>query len=227
MNIRHSYKWKFVGSYRKVQFTILLSNVYEDYSVRLKNIMAPLHIYINCCLLLSVSTSHFTVCPPSVSNSHCTVCWFCIHMPTAFFYSLWTVCQYLTLYSLLSLSQYVPSCLLQSVHCLSVTHTVQSVGSVSLCTQMNSRVCRMSVGAFHCTVCPLSVTRSQCRVCPNSVGTQGIQSDKCLPVVHTVKSVHFLSKLLTETLSTVCQYHTIYSLLVLRHYVHCFLLNSD
>ena len=64
-----------------------------------------------------------TFCPLSVSTSHCTVCWPCFSMSTVAFYSLSTVCQYLTLYRLLALCHYVHCCLLQSVHCLSVPHT--------------------------------------------------------------------------------------------------------
>jgi hypothetical protein len=36
-----------------------------------------------------------TVCRPCVCTSHCTLCWFCISMSTAVFYSLSNVCQYL------------------------------------------------------------------------------------------------------------------------------------
>jgi hypothetical protein len=57
------------------------------------------------------------------------------------------------LYCLLVLCHYVHCCLVQSVHCLSVTHTVPSVVSVSLCPLLS------------CTVCPLSVSNSQCTVC--------------------------------------------------------------
>jgi hypothetical protein len=31
---------------------------------------------------------HSTVCPLSVSTSHCNVCWYCVNMSTAVFYSL-------------------------------------------------------------------------------------------------------------------------------------------
>jgi hypothetical protein len=85
-----------------------------------------------------------TVCPLSVSTSHCTVLChyvhccllqsvhclsvphivlFCVIMYTAVFYSLSTVCQYLTL------------------HC-----------SVSLCSLLPSRVCPLPVSTSHCTV---------------------------------------------------------------------------
>jgi len=81
-------------------------------------------------------------------------------MSTAAFYSLSTVCQYLTLYCLLVLSHYVHCCLLQSVHCLSVPHTVQSVGSVSLCSLLSSTVCPLSLSTSYCNVCLFCVTMS-------------------------------------------------------------------
>jgi len=134
-----------------------------------------------------------TVCPLSVNTSHWTVCWFCVTMSTTAFYSLSTVCQYFTMYSLLVLCHYVHCCLLQSVHCRSILHNVQSVGSVSLCPLLPSTVCRTSVNTSHCTVCWFSVTMS---------------------------IAAFYS------LTTVGQYFTMYSLLVLCHYVHCCLLKS-
>ena len=90
----------------------------------------------------------YTVCPLSVSTSQCTVCCFCVTMSTAVFYSLSNVCQYLTMYSLLFLYHYVRCCLLHSVHCLSVPHNVQSVGSVSLCQLLSSIVCPHFVITF-------------------------------------------------------------------------------
>jgi hypothetical protein len=102
---------------------------------------------------LPVSTSHSTLFPLSVSTSHCTVFWFNVTMSTAVLYILSTVCQYLTLYRLLVLCHYVHCCLLQSVHCLSVLHTVPSVGSVSLCPLLSSTVCPLSVSSTQCTVC--------------------------------------------------------------------------
>ena len=96
----------------------------------------------------------------SDSTSHSTVCWFCVTMSTALFYSLSTVCQYLALYFLLVPYHYVHCCLLQSVHCLSVLHTVPSVGSVSPCTLLSSTVSPLSVSTLHCTVCWFSVTMS-------------------------------------------------------------------
>jgi len=99
-----------------------------------------------------------TVCPLSVSTSHCTVCQFCFTLSTAVFYSLSTVCQYITLNRLLGLCHYVYCCLLQSVHCLSVPHTVQSVSSVSRWPLLSSPVCPLSVSTSHLTVCWVCVT---------------------------------------------------------------------
>jgi hypothetical protein len=110
---------------------------------------------VSLCPLLSS-----TVCPLSVSTLQCTVCWFCFTMSTSVFYSLSTVCQYLTVYRLLVLCHYVHFCLLQSVHCLSVPHTVPSVRSVSLCPLLSSTVCPLSVSTLQCTVCSFCVTMS-------------------------------------------------------------------
>jgi len=82
-----------------------------------------------------------TVCPQSVSTSQFTVCWFCVTMSTAVFFSLSTVCQYLTIYRLLVLCHYVHCCLLQSVQSLSVPHNLTSVGFVLLCPLLSSTVC--------------------------------------------------------------------------------------
>jgi len=127
--------------------------------------------YVHCCLLgtvHSLSVPHTvpsvgsvslcpllpsTVCPLSDDTTHCTVCRFCVSVSTAAFHSLSTVCQYLTLYRLLVLCHCVHCCLLQSVHCLSVPHTVLSVGSLTLCPLLPSTVCPLSVSTSHCTVC--------------------------------------------------------------------------
>jgi len=167
--------------------------------------------YVHCCLLQSVqclSVTHTvqsvgsvslcplessTVFPKSVSTSHCTVSLFCETTSTAVFYNLSKVCQYHTIYSLLGMGHYVHCCLLQSVHGLSVPHTVQYVASVSLCPLLSSRVFPLSVSTSHCTVSWFCVT---------------------MPT-----AVFYI-------LSNVCQYHTIYSLFGLGHYVHCCLLHS-
>ena len=97
-------------------------------------------------------------------------------------YSLSTVCQYLTLYRLLVLCHYVHYCLLQSVHCLSLPHTVPSVGSVSLCLLLSSTVCSLSVNTSHCTLWPLFVSTSHCKLCPLSVSTS---HSICSPSPHS------------------------------------------
>ena len=219
--------------------------------------------YPECCLLQSVhslSVSHTlpsagsvslcpllssTVCPLSVSTSQCTVSWFCVTMSTAAFYSLSTVCEYLTLYRLLFLCHYVHCCLPQSVHCLSVLHTVPSLDSVSLCPLLPSRVCPLSVSTSHLTligslssspllpstVCPLSVSTSHFTVYWLFVimSTAAFYS---LSTVCQYLTPHLnwffviMSTAAFYSLSTVCQYLTPYRLLVLCHYVHCCLLQS-
>ena len=131
-----------------------------------------------------------TVCPLSVCTSHYTLCWFCVTKSTAFFCSLSKVCQYLTLHS---------------VHYHSIHHTVQSVGSVSLCLLLSSTLCPLSASISHCTFCPLSVSSSHCTVCWFCVT---------------------MSTAFHYSLSTVCQYLTLYSLLILFYYVYWFLLHS-
>jgi hypothetical protein len=166
-------------------------------------------------------------------------------MSTVAFYSLSNVCQYLTLYRVFVLCHYVHCCLVQSVHCLSVPHTIPSVCSVSLCPLLPSTVCPLSVITSHYTVCLFCVTMSivafysmstVCQyltiyrlcsaslcpmlpstVCPLSVSTS--QYTVCLFCV-TISTVAFYS------LSTVCQYLTVYRLFVLCHYGHCCLLQS-
>jgi hypothetical protein len=105
-------------------------------------------------------------------------------MSIAVFYSLSTVCQYLTMYRLLVLRLYVHCCLLHSVHCLSVPHNVPSVGSVSLCPPLSSTVCPLSVSTSQCTV--WLVLRHYVHCCL-------LQTAHCLSVSHTVQSVHCLS----------------------------------
>ena len=100
------------------------------------------------------------VCPHSVSTSHSTVCGFCVTLPTVVFHSLSNVCQYLTLYPPLVLCHYAKCCLPHSVHSVSVPHTVPSVGSLSLCLLLSSKVCPLSVSSSHCTLCWFSVTMS-------------------------------------------------------------------
>jgi hypothetical protein len=134
--------------------------------------------YVHCCLLqslhwLSVPNTvpsvasvslcplvYSTVSPMSVSTSHCTVCLLCVAMPTAVLDCLSTDCLYLTLYGLLLLCHYAHCCLLQSLHWLSVPHTVPSVASVSLCPLLYSTVSPLIVSTSHCTVCCFCVTMS-------------------------------------------------------------------
>jgi hypothetical protein len=215
-------------------------------------------LYVHCCLLQSVyclSVPHTvppvgsvslypqltsTVCLLSVSTSHWTVCWFCVTMSIAVFYSLSTVCHYLTLYRLLVLCHYIHCYLLQSVHWLSVCHTVPSVGSVSLCPLLSSTVCPLSVSTPHSTVCWFCVAMSTAVFCSLSTDCQYLtlyrllvlypyahfcllQSVHCLSVPHTLPSVGSVSlyPLLFSTVCplsvstshcTVCQYLTLYSL---------------
>jgi hypothetical protein len=91
-----------------------------------------------------------TVCPLSDSTSHSTVGWFCVMVSTAIFYSLSTVCQYLTLYHLFVLHLYVHDCLLLSLHSLSLSHTLPSFGAVSLCPLLSSTVCALSDSTTRC-----------------------------------------------------------------------------
>jgi hypothetical protein len=114
-------------------------------------------------------------------------------MIIAVFYSLPTVCEYLTLYRLLVVYHYVQYWLLEYVYCLSGPHKVQSVGSVSICSLLFSKVCPLSVSTSHCTICWFCVTMS---------------------------TADFY------ILSTVCQYLTLYRLLVLCNNFHCYLLQS-
>ena len=81
-------------------------------------------------------------------------------MPTAVFYSLSTVCQYLSLYHLFVMCHYVHCCLLQSVYCLSIPLTVPPVCSMLLCPLLSSTVCKLSVNTSHCTTCLFCVSMS-------------------------------------------------------------------
>jgi len=203
--------------------------------------------YVHCCLLQSVHC---------LSISHTVSSVGCVTMSTAVFYSLSTVCQYLTLYSLLVVSlcpllsstvcplsvstshctvcwlcHYVHCCLVQSVHCLSVSHTVPSVGCViistavfyslstvcqyltlysllvvSLCPLLSSTFCPLSVSTSHCTICWLCHYVHWCL----------LQSVHCLSVSNSVPSVGCVTMptAVFYILSTVCQYLTLYRLLV-------------
>jgi hypothetical protein len=133
-----------------------------------------------------MSTAVSTVCPLSIRTSQCTV-----------------------------LRQYVQICVPQSVHCLSVLHIVPSVGSVSLCPQLNSALFPLSVSSSHCTVLWHSI------VCCL------LQSLQCLSVPHNVLCVCSVSPcpLLYSTLCPMSV--TTSQCTVLCHYVHCCLVQSD
>jgi len=185
-----------------------------------------------------------TVFPPSVSTSHCKVSWFCVTTPTAVFYILSKACQYHTIYSLLGLGHYVHCCLLQSVHCLSVPHTVKYVGSVSLYSLLSSKVFPLSVSTSHSTVSWFCVTMSTAvfynlstvcqyltKYCFCSVSLCPLLSSTVCPLSVSTSYCTLCWFCVTMTtavfcsLSTVCQYLTLYSLLVLCHYAHCCLLH--
>ena len=126
------------------------------------------------------------ICPLSLSTSHCTVCRFCVTVFTAVFYILPTVCQYLTLYRLLILYQYVHCCLLQSVHGLPVPHTVPSVGSVSLCSLLSSTFCQLSLSTSHCTVCCFCISMSTAAFYSLSTVSQFLTLYRLLILCHCV-----------------------------------------
>ena len=56
---------------------------------------------------MSLGTWQCNICLLSISNSHSTVSWFCVTMPTAVSYSLFNVSQYLTMYRLSTVCQYL------------------------------------------------------------------------------------------------------------------------
>ena len=110
---------------------------------------------VSLCPLLSS-----TVCQMCASTSHYTTCFFFVTMSTALFYSLSTVCQYLTLFHLFVLCHYVHCYILQSVHSLPVPHTKPPVCSVSLCPLLSSTVCPLSASTSHYTTSLFCVTMS-------------------------------------------------------------------
>jgi hypothetical protein len=150
--------------------------------------------------LCALQTS--TACQQSVNTSHCNVLWFCGTMTTAVFYCLSTVCQYLTLYRLLVLCHYDHCCLLESVHCMSVLHTLPFVGSVSLCPLLSSTVCQLSVSTSHSSLCWFCVTMSSTFFYSLSTVYQYLTFYPLLVLCHYVHccllhSVKILSVLLT------------------------------
>jgi hypothetical protein len=114
-----------------------------------------------------------TVYPLSLFTSPSTVCCFGVTVSTAAFYSPSNVSRKLTMFLRLVLWYYVHSCLLQSVHNLSVPHTVPTVDNLSPCPLLFSTVCPISVGTAHCTVFCLCVivTTADYRTCSISVIT--------------------------------------------------------
>lgn len=96
----------------------------------------------------------------SLNTSHFTVCWFCETISTAAFYSTSNVSQRLTKYPLLFLCHYNPCSLLQYANCESLPHTEPSVSSVPLYPLLPPTVCPMSVNNLHCTVSWFCVTIS-------------------------------------------------------------------
>jgi len=164
-------------------------------------------------------------CPLFDSATQCTVCFFCVTISTALVYTLFNACQYLTRHSrstvcqklilklLLDLRHYMHCCLLISAHNLLISHTVPSLGSVSLCPLLSSRVlyCQSvrytlpSLGSV--TLCTLWVPK----ICPRSVNTsQLIVRCYCVSMSNAV----FYS------VSKVCKYLTPYRSSFLCRYIH-------
>jgi hypothetical protein len=154
------------------------------------------------------------------------------------------ICQYQILNRLLVLCHCVHCCLLQSVHCLSVPHTVSSVGSVSLFPLLSSTVL-LCLSVFHTvpsvgslslcpllssTVCPLSVSTSHCTVCWFCVTMSTTISYSLSTGITSHCTVCWFCVAMSTTvfysLSTVCQYLTQYCPLVLSYYVTRCLLHS-
>ena len=154
--------------------------------------------------------------PMSVRTSHNTVSWFCVIVSTVLFYNLSNVCHYLTLYVPLVLCHYVDSYLLQSVNCLSVPHTVPSVGSLSPCLLLSSTFCPLTVCTSHCNICCFCVTMS----------TAVLNVLHCLSVHHTLPSLGSVS-VCPLLCSTVCPLpvstsHLTVCPLSIPHTVHSF-----
>ena len=95
-------------------------------------------LYVQSCLVHSV---HFVSVPHSVESVGFVSIYPLLTVFTAGFYNLSTVCQYRALCRLLVLYHNVHRCLLQSLHCLSVTNAVYILYSVSLSPLLSSTVC--------------------------------------------------------------------------------------
>jgi hypothetical protein len=121
-----------------------------------------------------------------------------------------TVCQYLTLYRLLVLCHYVHCCLLQSVHYLSVPHTVLYLESMSTAVSTVFQYLTLYPSLSVCpplsfTFCPLSVSTSV--LCSVSLCPLLSSTVSPLSVPHTVLNLESMS----TAVSTVCQYLTLYT----------------
>jgi hypothetical protein len=163
----------------------------------------------------------------AVSNLNYTVRWFCVKMSPVVFYSMSTVCQEFILYCLLFLCHYVPSFLLQYVHCNSVSHTVPSVGPLSLFPQLSSTVLHcLSVRHTlpHLALCLSVQCCGQMSFHYLSV-PYTVQCVDCLSVPHTVPSFGSVSLCLILP-STFCPMSasTSHGKVFPCHYLHCCLL---
>jgi len=139
-----------------------------------------------------------TVCTLSVGTSHFNVRWFFVTVSTTVFYSLSTVCQYLTLYRQFVICHYDQRFILQSLRYQLVPHIVPSVDSVSLCPTPASTLSPMSVSTSHCTVCLFSITMPSDLFYSLSTFCPYLTLNFLLLLCHCVHccfihSVHFLS----------------------------------
>jgi hypothetical protein len=215
--------------------------------------LSILHTVLFCVLCPKLSSK---MCPLSVSISHCTVLChyvhcsflksvhclsiyhtslFCVTIPTAAFFSLSTVCQYVTMYSSVSLCpmlssrvrrmsvstsqctvlcHYVHSCLLQLVHSLSIINTIVfcvtmfTAGFNSLSTVCQYVTLYSSVSLYpllSSTVYPLSVNNSYCTAVYHYVNSCFLQSAHCLSISNTVFFCVTMSTAGFYSRSTLCQ----------------------
>ena len=144
------------------------------------------YLTMYCLLFLSILVPLFsTFCPTSVSTSmyplfvlchyvhwclqqslhclsvlHSVISVFSVSMSTHIFYSLSTVCQYLTLYRLFVLCHCVHCCLLHALHFLTVPESVPSLCPVSLCPMLFSTVSSLLFSTSNCTFFLFCVTTS-------------------------------------------------------------------
>jgi hypothetical protein len=136
---------------------------------------------------------------------------------TAVFYSLSTVCQYLTLYR----SSILFPLLSSRVCPLSVSTSLSNV--LWFCFTMSTAVfySPLSVSTSHntfrwlcpvlsSTVCPLSVSTSHCNVLRFFFYCCLLLSVQCLSVFRNLRSIGSASTAVFYSLSTVCQYFALY-----------------